>query len=55
LFPAVEGGVETVFGHAVRGSSRPAGLLDELNDALEAHDAKEYAASPAARPVTTMK
>ena len=42
MFPAVVGGVETVFSHVARGSRRPRVFFDELNDALEAHDVEEY-------------
>ena len=40
LFPAVEGGAETV---TLRKGHRDLPVFfDELNDALEAHDAEEY-------------
>ena len=43
LFPAVEGGAETVLTATLRKGHRDLPVFfDELNDALEAHDAEEY-------------
>ena len=44
LFPAVKGGAETVLTATLRKGHRDLPVFfDELNDALEAHDAEEYA------------
>jgi len=44
LFPAVEGGAETVLTATLGKGHRDLPVFfDELNDALEAHDAEEYA------------
>jgi len=43
LFPAVEGGAETVLTATLcKGHRDLPVFFDELNDALEAHDAEEY-------------
>ena len=43
LFPAVEGGAETVLTATLRKGHRDLPVFfDELNDALEGHDAEEY-------------
>ena len=60
LFPAVEDGAETVLTATLRKGHRDLPVFfDELTDALEAHDAEEYAASPApcgrCSPVTMSK
>ena len=60
LFPAVEGGAETVLTATLGKGHRDLPVFfDELNDALEAHDAEEYAASlaPCGRcsPVTMIR
>jgi hypothetical protein len=48
LFPAVEGGAETVLTATLRRGHRDLPVFfDELNDALEAHYAEEYGRIPA--------